>query len=350
MNNKGTYIGIHVVCWAFMFLSPLMFADRVNGVEWSELLHGSIMPLTLCITFYLNYFLLVPKFLIQKKQNEYFLINALIIVFMSLFLHYTMMNGFERNNQIREITITPPPELFFVIRDMFTQFLSVCIATSIRLSIQWGQAEQARKEAEVEKADAELKNLRNQINPHFLLNTLNNIYALIAFNSEKAQTAVLELSKMLRHILYDNNRPTVNLKDEMTFLENYINLMRIRLQSNVKVNVDIHIPDPCTIEIAPLIFISLIENAFKHGVSTTQPSFINININADASKIECRITNSNFPKTRTDKSGHGIGLEQVGKRLELSYPGRYEWTKGISDDGKEYSSKIIIYVTKLCNH
>jgi LytS/YehU family sensor histidine kinase len=349
MNNKGTYIGIHIVCWAFIFLSPLMFVNRSNGFNWQELIHGSIMPITLCTTFYVNYFLFVPKLLINKKrQNEFILINALIIIVMSLFLHFIMMNGFAHPNHIKEGT--PPPELFFVIRDIFTQFLSVCISTSIRLSIQWGQSEQARKEAEVEKADAELKNLRNQINPHFLLNTLNNIYALIAFNSQKAQTAVLELSKMLRHILYDNERPTVNLSEEVTFIDNYINLMKIRLQSNVKVNVDIQIPDPCTTEIAPLIFISLIENAFKHGVSPTFQSFIDIKISADSSKIECLIENSNYPKTRTDKSGHGIGLEQVGKRLELAYSGRYEWTKGISEDGKKYSSKIIIYVTKLCNN
>lgn len=349
MNNKGTYIGIHIVCWAFIFLSPLMFANRTNGFDWQDMFHGSIMPLTLCITFYVNYFILVPRLLIsKKKQNEFVFINTLIIIVMSIFLHYIMMNGMNGHHHIKEST--PPPVLFFIIRDMFTQFLSVCISTSIRLSIQWGQSERARKEAEVEKADAELKNLRNQINPHFLLNTLNNIYALIAFNSEKAQSAVLELSKMLRHILYDNERPTVNLSEEVTFIGNYINLMKIRLQSNVKVNVEIDIPDPCTTEIAPLIFISLIENAFKHGVSPTLESFINVKISADASKIECLIENSNYPKTRTDKSGHGIGLEQVKKRLELSYPDKYEWIKGISEDRKKYSSKIIIYVTKLCNH
>jgi len=332
------------VCWAFIFLSPLMFANRADGFAWSEFLHGIIMPTTLCIAFYVNYLYLTPRLLIKEKNNkEFFIFNTLIIVGFSLFLHY-FMGSFQpiKHFPNRE---TPPPELFFMIRDAFTLVLTAGISTSIRLSIQWGNSEKARKEAEIEKTEAELRNLRSQINPHFLLNTLNNIYALIAFNSEKAQSAVLELSKMLRHILYDNEQPTVNLSEEVKFISNYINLMKIRLQDNVNVLVNINIPDPCTKQIAPLIFISLIENAFKHGVSATMPSFIKIDISAGSSNIICSIENSNYPKPHSDKSGHGIGLEQVEKRLELSYKDHYKWEKGISEDKKTYSSKIIIYDT-----
>ena len=321
-----------------------MFANRADGFAWSEFLHGIIMPTTLCIAFYVNYLYLTPRLLIKEKNNkEFFIFNTLIIVGFSLFLHY-FMGSFQpiKHFPNRE---TPPPELFFMIRDAFTLVLTAGISTSIRLSIQWGNSEKARKEAEIEKTEAELRNLRSQINPHFLLNTLNNIYALIAFNSEKAQSAVLELSKMLRHILYDNEQPTVNLSEEVKFISNYINLMKIRLQDNVNVLVNINIPDPCTKQIAPLIFISLIENAFKHGVSATMPSFIKIDISAGSSNIICSIENSNYPKPHSDKSGHGIGLEQVEKRLELSYKDHYKWEKGISEDKKTYSSKIIIYDT-----
>jgi sensor histidine kinase YesM len=348
MNRNAITTSIHVVCWIFIFFSPLMFANRTEGFNWSEFLTGCSMPAVLCLIFYTNYLHLVPKFLINnKKQKAFYLSNTLMIIVFAFLLHYIMAACMP--HKAMHNGETPPPEVYFIIRDIITLIVIAGMATAIRLSIQWGKAEEARKEAEIEKTDAELKNLRNQINPHFLLNTLNNIYALIAFNTEKAQTAVLELSKLLRHILYDNNQPTVNLSDEATFISNYINLMRIRLQDNVKVDVNINIPNPCTKQVAPLIFISLIENAFKHGVSVSQPSFISINLNADESKIECLIENSNYPKTPKDKSGHGIGLEQVGKRLELSYPGHYEWTKGISEDKQIYTSKIIIYDTKLCN-
>lgn len=344
MNKNTTIVGIHIVCWAFMFLSPLMFANRTDGFDWSEFLHGIIMPTTLCIAFYANYLYLTPRLLIkEKKHHEFLIINTLMIVGIVLFLHY-FMGALPHPHKMpnREM---PPSELFFIIRDTFILVMTAGISASIRLSIQWGDSEKARKEAEIEKTEAELKNLRSQINPHFLLNTLNNIYALIAFNSEKAQSAVMELSKMLRHILYDNEQPTVDLSEEVKFICNYINLMKIRLQDNVNVNVNIDIPELCTKQIAPLIFISLIENAFKHGVSATMPSFIKIDISTDNSNIVCSIENSNHPKPHSDKSGHGIGLEQVAKRLELSYKGRYKWEKGISEDKKSYSSKIIIYDT-----
>ena len=121
----------------------------------------------------------------------------------------------------------------------------------------------------------------------------------------------------------------------------YIELMRIRLSGNVEVITQFDIQPDSRTEIAPLIFISLIENAFKHGISPTELSFIHILISENKEEIRCEIRNSYHPKTNTDKSGSGIGLEQVRKRLELSYPGRYQWDKAISPDGKEYISKLL---------
>ncbi len=194
------------------------------------------------------------------------------------------------------------------------------------------------------RTEAELKNLRNQLNLHFLLNTLNNIYALIAFDADKAQTAVQELSRLLRHVLYDNQQNFVTLDKEMDFIRNYIELMRIRLSANVHVETKIDVRPDSRTEIAPLIFISLIENAFKHGISPTEPSFIRIHFSESPGEIHCEITNSYHPKSVADKSGSGIGLEQVRKRLELTYPDRYDWQQGVSEDMKEYKSILIIKI------
>ena len=215
------------------------------------------------------------------------------------------------------------------------------VATAIVLAQRWEHNEKARREAEAARTDAELKTLRNQINPHFLLNTLNNIYALTAFDAPKAQEAIQELSKMLRHLLYDYEQPTVPLKDEVEFLENYINLMKIRLPESVEVDYQLSIAN-LQVPVAPMIFISLVENAFKHGVSPTEPSFIHIRIEADQQQIACDIQNTNHPKTASDHSGHGIGLKQVQRRLDLAYPGRYIWQRGTSEDQKTYCSKIIL--------
>lgn len=127
------------------------------------------------------------------------------------------------------------------------------LGAAIRTSLRWRQAEERLIEAERQKTEAELKNLKNQLNPHFLLNTLNNIYALIAFNSDKAQEAVQELSKLLRHVLYDNQQTFVPLEKELDFIRNYVALMRIRLPQQVEVSVNLEVDSGGALQIAPLI-------------------------------------------------------------------------------------------------
>ena len=213
----------------------------------------------------------------------------------------------------------------------------------------WFQKKEKQKELKRQNLQSELNLLKNQLNPHFLLNTLNNIYALIAFDTDKAQQAVQELSKLLRYVLYDNQQTYVPLGKETDFIRNYIELMRIRLSSNVQMTTQIDIqPDSQTL-ITPLIFISLIENAFKHGISPTERSFIHIHLAENETEVICEISNSNHPKNIMDKSGSGIGLEQVNRRLEILYPGQYTWQKGISEDGKEYKSRLSIRVRESIN-
>lgn len=149
---------------------------------------------------------------------------------------------------------------------------------------------------------------------------------------------------MLRQMLYGAKGHSVSLKDEMTFVENYIKLMRLRMSDNIKIDFKIDIAGHEDMQVAPFILISLVENAFKHGVSTTKPCFVSISVIACKKELIFEITNSNFPKTDSDKSGHGIGLEQVQKRLDLAYNGRYVWTKGVDETGNVYSSKIEIFM------
>ncbi len=174
---------------------------------------------------------------------------------------------------------------------------------------------------------------------------MNNIYALIEFNPPKAQQAVMDLSKMLRHLLYDNNQTYVPLHQEANFMRNYIELMRIRLSDNVKLSTDFSYSETGSTRISPLIFISLIENAFKHGISGDKPSFIDISLKEHADgKVEFVSRNSYFPKSESDKSGSGIGLELVKRRLELLYPGRYSWHTGVEDD--VYATVLVIDTNK----
>jgi len=341
--NKRLGPFLHVAFWAFMFLSPLSFL-RGQGMSVLHYLALCMTPLLMMVSFYANYLWLTPRLFVTGKHRYFLLINLVLILCLGAGLHYWTIYCHQwfnpQTNQYR-----PEPlaieEVFFILRDTVTLGIFAAVGTAIVLAQRWEHNEKARRDAEAARIDAELKTLRNQINPHFLLNTLNNIYALTAFDTEKAQTAIQQLSKMLRHLLHDYEQPTVPLRDEVDFLQNYINLMKIRLPQSVDVNFQLNILNQ-ELPIAPMIFISLVENAFKHGVSPTGASFIHISITGSTNEIVCDIQNSNHPKTASDHSGHGIGLQQVERRLELAYKGRYEWQQGPSADGNTYQSKIII--------
>lgn len=355
MHKTNFYTAFfHIICWVFVALPMVVFVPPDEEQGTFVLLVRLSFPLLTCALFYINYLWLVPKYFLKDKRNVYFAVNIVAIILFAMcsqclmdFMHY----------RVNPTHIHPPMGagplsmwlLGFVARNVFIMTLSAGIATLLRLAMKWQQVKAKQKELEMQKTESELKNLRNQINPHFLLNTLNNIFALIAFDQDKAQKAVLSLSSLLRQMLYNTDETAIEIEKEIEFLNNYIELMRLRMNRTMSIEVAMDVREP-GVRVAPFIFISLVENAFKHGVSMTEPCFISINITADKQQIVCEITNSNFPKTSKDHSGHGIGLQQVAQRLELAYPGKYEWTKGVDDNNKTYTSKIIIYDTDLRNH
>ncbi len=336
--NKHLAGACHMALWAFMFLSPLTYW-RGTGITLVQYLMYCMQPLMLMFVFYLNYLYLAPKLFVAGKHRYDLLINIVLVVVLGILLH----NWTEYINSI----YAPNPQRHLDALDDFAQILRDSInfaifavgATALALARRWVTTDQKLRESEAVRAKEEFYNLRSQLNPHFLLNTLNNIYALTAIDQGKAQEAIQQLSKLLRHILYDNQQLEVDLCDELQFLENYVSLMKIRLPKTVDVSFVTDIQDP-HVKVAPLLAVSLIENAFKHGISPTKPSFIHIHVMQRDRLVCATIENSNYPKSEKDRSGHGIGLQQVQRRLDLSYAGRYEWTKGPSDDGTVYSSSF----------
>ena len=337
--NKHLAGACHMALWAFLFLSPLTYW-RGTGFHFMHYLMTCMTPLFQMIVFYLNYVVLAPKLFVRGKHRYDLLINILLLTTLGTILHFWMVyvnSIYVPNSNIADDAIGT---ISYIARNSLNLAIFAGGATALALARRWVTTDQKLKEVEAERATAELRNLRSQINPHFLLNTLNNIYALTAFDTPKAQQAIQELSKMLRHILYDYQQPKVALSDEVEFLQNYVNLMRIRLSDSVDVKFQTFIANP-QLEVAPMVFISLVENAFKHGVSPSEPSFIHIQIESADNQIVCDIQNSNHPKTANDHSGHGIGLVQVQRRLELPYPDHYQWEHGPTDDGI-YRSRIVI--------
>ena len=329
----------HLAFWAFLFLSPLTYW-RGTGFNFVHYMLTCMQPLVVMVVFYLNYLVLAPKLFVAGKHRYDLLINVVLLISMGTLVHYWMdfVNGMFVPGYRDQDTVGT---LSYIARDVLNLAIFAAGATALALARRWVTADQKLKEMEAARAQAELRNLRNQINPHFLLNTLNNIYALTAFDTAKAQEAIQELSKMMRHILYDYQKPMIPLKEEIDFLENYVKLMRIRLPQSVEVTFNAVQPTG-TVEVAPMILISLVENAFKHGTSPTEKSFVHINISTNGQQLICDIQNSNNPKTASDHSGHGIGLQQVERRLQLAYPDRYTWEQGTRDNDKTYYSTITI--------
>ncbi len=339
---------IHIVVWLIFFGLPLFLTDRGQGINWSHFWRQASVMVGFMLVFYINYIYLIDEFLYKQRTTEYILINIFLIIVVGALMYYAhdyiiSLNLEGRTRRYRRRN--QKTHYVFIVRNIFSLALIVGLSVAIKMSARWSKVESERKELEREKTESELSNLKSQINPHFLLNTLNNIYALIEFNPPKAQIAVEELSKMLRHMLYDNNETFVPLLKEVEFIKNYIELMRIRLSKNVELTTNIEIMPSSSIHIAPLIFISLIENAFKHGVSGGKKSFINIELNEKPNGVvEFICKNSAFPKTESDKSGSGIGLKQVKRRLELLYPNEHTWTQKIEEDkeGSVFTSQITI--------
>lgn len=347
---------VHVVAWLLIFGLPLAMMEYSSFYQWNilEYLRYLCFPMACGIVFYVNYAWLISHSLFRKGWKQFLLKNLLLIVSIGILIQLLMWM-IHLGEMSHNLPSPPPsmlrrthiidPRIFFYMRDVMMLGFIAGLAVIIRMGRKWKITEQTIREAENARNDAELKTLRNQLSPHFLLNTLNNIYALIAFDTNKAQLAVLELSKMLRHMLYDNHQKFVSLQHEAEFIHNYVELMRLRLPREVKVEVDVEVDSGRNTMIAPLIFISLVENAFKHGISPTAPSFVAISLKEKGTDVCCCIRNSNFPKNESDKSGSGIGLEQVKRRLELLYPNQYEWQYGPQKNGEEYVSELTITIT-----
>ena len=218
----------------------------------------------------------------------------------------------------------------FGLCNLITNCIVAAIAIGIRHFIRNRDIKQQLKDEKAKNTEAELAWLKNQINPHFLFNTLNNISSLTQIDPDAAQDAIAQLSDLLRYAMYETNKKTVPISGEVAFMRNYIALMKLRCNEKTEVKTTFEVEQD--VEIAPLLFISLIENAFKHGVSSSRHSMIDIHLEQQNNSIIFTCDNTNYPKDDADRSGSGIGLENTRRRLDLMYAGRYTWQKWLEND------------------
>ncbi len=329
---------IHILVWVLFFGFPLLLVtNESSGIDWPRILHHSIVPLFFCIVFYLNYCIFIPKLLFREKTMAWVLLNLALIVFSGVLM------------QALHLCLAPPeplrdlprfrlnPGILFFFRDVSSLALVIGVAVSVQFGRRWLKTENARKEAERGKTEAELKNLRNQLNPHFLFNALNNIYSFIGSDSDHARRSLDSLCELLRYALYRSDRPEVYFREEVSFIRNYIDLAGERLPDDTDLSVELPDPGSETL-VAPMLFIVPVENAFKHGVRSGKSSFIHIVLKENDGRIICKVENSCYPDYDSRESRDtGIGLENLHRRLDILYDGHYTFQYGVTDNEKYYS-------------
>jgi two-component system, LytTR family, sensor kinase len=341
------------------FYRQLFFSDA--DIPYQYWIKQTVTLSLLVMTFYMNSFLLVPRLLLKNHAVLYIVIIIGIvaaIAFMNGWVENVLNPypfndaGFYKRSQAPAMELLRPRQpprretgFHFRMGDLFTIIISglvVGISTTITAVQKWQKDNQERKELEKDKVTAELSLLKAQINPHFFFNTLNNIYVLTGVDPKVAGEAIHQLSKMMRYLLYDTRKGDNMLSQEIAFVKNYISLMKLRLTDGVKINIDI----PANLEdmpLAPMILLPFVENAFKHGVSAMQQSYINIIIFQKDKVLDVTVKNSVMNDNSTSLDAHsGIGLVNTRRRLDLLYPGKYKLDISEPNAASEYIVHLVL--------
>lgn len=327
-NNKPLIYKVlmHIVVWAFLLCLPILLSIHNDFNFMAIVEHWWTATFLYAIIFYANYLAMVDKLFFGRQKVIFFLINLLLLFILSctdltlktVFFH----KGWQPRNPMN-----------FICWEMFSQILPLVMAITIRIYEHWQEIERKHQERESEQLQTELKHLEYQIQPHFFFNSLNNIYSLVDISPERAKETIHSLSKLMRYLLYETNSPQVSLEGEINFMTKYIELMKLRTAATTI--VEYHFPENTNgIEVAPLMFISLIENSFKHGILPQGKSELIFNMELKGRKITFETQNPYFkPVSDNLSGGSSIGLENIRRRLNLIYPNKSEFYTKI-ENGK----------------
>ena len=325
-----------ILVWVGVFIIPSLVTWTMTGhlEQALKVLGVTFRVLFPFLLLYgVNYYLLVPKFLHGKRPGWFYLVNAVLLIGLNLY-RFIPRPGFEFPKEVVDQFGANGVWAIYmggILFALFGQVLIILLAVGIRQIMRMNEKQMQFEEERRKTAEAELTWLKHQLNPHFLFNTLNNISSLTQIDPDKAQESIGQLSDLLRYALYDSESERVPLSSEIEFMDNYIDLMALRCNDLTK--VEKHLTPPSRpVEVAPLLFISLVENAFKHGVNARHESFVRVSMEMEGDDLVFVCDNSRFEKQGTDHIGSGIGLENMKRRLELLYPGRYAYEQDATED------------------
>lgn len=337
LRNKAVLI--HGLVW--LALLTVIFLvnvrDNPDHAVILILLYGALN----IIVFYLHYFVINPLLIGAGRYWRAlgYMVTVLavsIIVKYGIALYYEDIILQYRDSDGQQKILT---SVQYMVAALISGLFFMLLSTAVYVISSNFRTREDRKNLETEKLNAELAFLRSQINPHFLFNSLNNIYALAYKKSEKTPEAILKLSDIMRYMLYESNEDSVLLEEEIDYLKSYIELQKLRFKE--KVHVDLHVDiEETGRRIMPLLLISFLENAFKHGVSTDEQKPIRIDIGVQNGRLHFKAENA---KNQVNKDQtKGVGLTNLKRRLQLGYPDRH--TISIVESENYYSSELFIYL------
>ena len=327
---------LHASFWCVyfsFFYYQISFPKR--GIEpdyWEVLINSVYQVGSMIVIAYLNYFYFLPRFLKHQNLKRYlleFLLSFSAFIYLFLIGKQYIIDGYTH-------TESWVYSFRFAVNVTLSALFIVVFIGMLQFAKDWFELEAKKREIENEKLMAELRFLKAQINPHFLFNTLNNLYYLAFTNSPNTTEVIAMLSQMMRYMIYDSNHAHVSLSKEIEYMENYISLEKLRLNGPVKISFNINGKIE-GLQIVPLILITFLENAFKHGITAnTNEAYIKVNLNLEGKDCIYTVENSKLPTNPDAKTG--IGLQNVKRRLELSYPNNFELE--IIDKEDSYLAKL----------
>ena len=371
MNYRKEHI-IYTLMWIALYLSPLMgIYMRMSGnphivFSWDEIINAWEFNTVWIVLFAIHNFLLVPLLIIKRRTGLYAALAVALLVAAMFTLsairpsHRKMHHAPQRyeccryNCKCSEMKASkrqPPqkreggPLMMFRPGEMVAFFgglLLMGMNLGVKLYFRSQEATKAIAQIEKHALERQLQYLKYQVNPHFFMNTLNNIHALVDIDPERAKASIVELSKLMRYVLYEGNNRLTPLSREVQFLRNYVQLMSMRYTGNVSICLDVPevLPDSM---LPPLLLVIFVENAFKHGISYRTKSFVEISLQPHDDRLLFSCRNSRPEIKHDENMKGGVGLSNVRRRLDLLFPDDY--TLDIKERDDTYTVKLEIPLT-----
>ncbi|MFK7799166.1 MAG: sensor histidine kinase [Aureispira sp.] len=316
-SQRGIYHGLVWLTYTFVLLA----LDSNQEGFLLTFRNTTIHVFFMMVIVYFNYWYLIPQYLSQKRFFIYLVLlflTAVLIMPIEMVCLYWNIAGHDNVDAQLDLLTKKSGHLVFL-------FLTLIVSTLLKITKEWLFQQAIQKDLENKNLQSELSFLKSQINPHFLFNTLNSLYALTLKKSDKAPELVLQLSDMMRYMLYKSNEKEVPLEQEISYIENYLALERTRYGDKARIEFD-YVGEPASqYKVAPLLFITFLENSFKHGLSQSiQNGFVECFIYTEDGVIDYTLQNSKTTERDDNYFQGGIGLVNVKRRLELIYPNRYQ--------------------------